>query len=135
MGTWIDLENIFDNRQGFGTELKIEECLHNETDVIISNDLYQQLISELNKYYADTDKIVIDLNNNVNFVKESLQDTNDKVIINKSLIDEILQELVTVKNNIQTNVDNIEKNKNDILELDELITQCLGISFSYVTGC
>ncbi len=123
LSTWIDLENIFDNRQGFGTEINIEECLHNETDVIISNDLYQQLLSELNKYYADTDKIVLDLNNNVNFVKESLVDTNDKVIMNKSLIDEILQELVTVKNNIQTNVNNIEKNKNDILELDELITQ------------
>ena len=46
LSTWIDLENIFDNRQGFGTELKIEECLHNETDVILSNDLYQQLLSE-----------------------------------------------------------------------------------------
>lgn len=123
MSTWIDLENIFDNRQGFGTQLNIEECLHNETDVIISNDLYQQLISALNKYYDETDKIVLDLNNNVNYVKESLQDTNDKVIINKSLIDEILEELVTVKNNIQTNVNNIEKNKNDILELDDLITQ------------
>ena len=131
MGTWIDLENIFDNRQGFGTEINIEECLHNEKDVIISNDLYQQLITALNKYYADTDKIVLDLNNNVNFVKESLQDTNDKVIINKSLIDEILEELVSVKNNIQTNVDNIEKNKNDIVELEELITQ-LNVSINNI---
>ena len=123
MGTWIDLNNIFDNRQGFGTELNIEECLHEETDVIITNDLYQQLISALNKYYQDTDKIVTDLNNNVNFVKESLEDTNDKVKINKTLIDEILVDLETVKNDIQTNVTNIEKNKNDILELDELISQ------------
>ena len=38
MATWIDLNNIFDNRQGFGTKLNIEECLHEETDVrIISN--------------------------------------------------------------------------------------------------
>lgn len=121
MSTWIDLENIFDNRQGFGTEINIEECLHNETDVIISNDLYQQLISTLNKYYADTDKIVLDLNNNVNFVKESLVDTNDKVIINKSLIDEILQELLTVKNNIQTNANNISNNHNEINDINTLI--------------
>lgn len=121
MGTWIDLENIFDNRQGFGTNINIEECIHNATDVIITNDLYQQLISTLNKYYADTDKIVLDLNNNVNFVKENLKDTNDKVIINKSLIDEILEELITVKNNIQTNSNNITNNHNEINDLNTLI--------------
>ena len=84
LSTWIDLENIFDNRQGFGTEINIEECLHNETDVIISNDLYQQLLSELNKYYADTDKIVLDLNNNVNFVKSELETTNNNVSVTQT---------------------------------------------------
>ena len=123
LSTWIDLENIFDNRQGFGTELKIEECLHNETDVIISNDLYQQLLSELNKYYDDTDKIVLDLNNNVNFVKSELEKTNNNVSLNRTSIENIMSELITVKNNISNNTTNIEKNKNDIIELDELITQ------------
>lgn len=123
MSTWIDLENIFDNRQGFGTELNIEECLHAETDVIISNDLYQQLIGTLNKYYDDTDKIVVDLNNNVNYVKDELEKTNEKVLLNRTSINNILGELITIRGNIQTNLTNIEKNKNDILELDELITQ------------
>ena len=123
MGTWIDLNNIFDNRQGFGTELNIEECLHAETDVMISNDLYQQLISALNKYYDNTDKIVTDLNNNVNFVKSELETTNNNVSLNRTSIENILTELNTIRNNIQTNVTNIEKNKNDILELDELISQ------------
>ena len=123
LSTWIDLENIFDNRQGFGTELNIEECLHNETDVIISNDLYQQLLSALNKYYDETDKIIVDLNNNVNFVKNELVKTNENVSVNANAIADIIRQLETIKNNIQTNVNNIEKNKNDILELDDLITQ------------
>ena len=121
MGTWIDLDNIFDNRQGFGTELNIEECLHSETDVIITNDLYQQLITALNKYYDETDKIVIDLNSNVNFVKESLEDTNDKVIINKNLIDNILLDLERIYINIQTNANNITNNHNEINDLNTLI--------------
>lgn len=121
MGTWIDLENIFDNRQGFGTNIKIEECLHNATDVVLSNDLYQQLISALNKYYADTDKIVIDLNNNVNYVKNELENTNDKVTVNKNSIENILDQLVTIRNNIQTNANNITNNHNEINDLNTLI--------------
>ena len=121
MSTWIDLENIFDNRQGFGTEINIEECLHNETDVIISNDLYQQLISTLNKYYTDTDKIVLDLNNNVNFVKDELVTTNEKVTVNKNSIDNILEQLVTIRNNIQTNATNINNNHNEINDINTLI--------------
>ena len=123
MATWIDLENIFDNRQGFGTELNIEECLHKETDVIITNDLYQQLISALNKYYEETDKIVTDLNNNVNVVKSELEVTNNNVTLNRTSIENILTELITIKSNISNNTISIEKNKNDIIELDEIITQ------------
>lgn len=121
MGTWIDLDNIFDNRQGFGTELNIEECLHEETDVIISNDLYQQLLSALNKYYDETDKIVIDLNNNVNFVKDELVSTNEKVTVNKNSIENILEQLITIRNNIQTNANNITNNHNEINDLNTLI--------------
>ena len=123
MGTWIDLENIFDNRQGFGTELNIEECLHDETDVIITNDLYQQLISALNKYYEDTDEIIVDLNNNVNFVKDELEETNNNVTINRTSIENILTEMETIKDNIETITTNITNNHNDIIELDEIISQ------------
>ena len=121
MSTWIDLENIFDNRQGFGTELNIEECLHESTDVIITNDLYQQLISALNKYYNETDQIVTDLNNNVNFVKNELEITNENVRVNRESIQNILSDLITIRNNIQTNANNISNNHNEINDLNTLI--------------
>lgn len=121
LGTWIDLNNIFDNRQGYGTQLNIEECLHEPTDVIITNDLYQQLISALNKYYNDTNQIVTDLNNNVNFVKDELDTTNENVSVNRESIQNILSELVTIRNNIQTNADNINNNHNEINNLNTLI--------------
>lgn len=136
MGTWIDLNNIFDDRQGFGTKLNIEECLHDETDVIITNDLYQQLISALNKYYDETNEIVTDLMNNVNFVKDELVTTNSNVTVNRTSIENILTELETIRNNIQTNANNINHHQNEINDLNTLIaslnTQINNIDNKYV---
>lgn len=114
MSTWIDLSNIFANRQGFGTQINIEECLHDETDVIITNDLYQQLISELNRYYDETDKIVLDLNNNVNHVKEELVTTNERV-------DKNAEDIITTQTNINNVDKKVEKNKKDIEGHTQLI--------------
>lgn len=111
MATWIDLEDMFSNRQGFGTTINIEECLHGENDIFLPNNIYQQLISDLNKYYKQTSediKLIIDVNKSQ---EENITNNTNKITTNTNDI-----KLLKEKDNQL--VEKITKNENDIKELN-----------------
>ena len=51
MGSYINLNNIFSNRHGFGTTINVNECLQDHEGMqIIDYELYNQLINNLNTF-------------------------------------------------------------------------------------
>ena len=149
MGSYINLNNIFSNRQGFGTSINVNECLQDHEGMqIIDYELYNQLIANLNKYYENTDEALKEIENQLNNTIDTIMSTiNEKEEALRSEMlgklntfkDEIMQSVAAYKNEIDTTLNElIESNNNFKNECNEKLDNLENRTSSnivYVSEC
>lgn len=149
MGSYINLNNIFSNRHGFGTSVNINECLQDHEGMqIIDYELYNQLINNLNKYYENTDEalkeIEAQLNNTIDTIMNTINEKDEALrseMLGKlnTFKDEIMQSITDYKNEIDNNInDLIESNnifKNECNEKLDKLENRTSSNIVYVSEC
>ena len=149
MGSYINLNNIFSNRQGFGTSINVNECLQEHEGMqIIDYELYNQLIANLNKYYENTDEALKEIEAQLNTTIDTIMNTineKDEALRSEMLDklntfkDEIMQSVAAYKNEIDTTLNElIESNNNFKNECNEKLDNLENKTSSnivYVSEC